>query len=331
MRVLREERGAALVTTIVAVVILAVLGVGVLSLTSSSYSMQASSVQRVSARLLAEGGAETAYQGVKTSSASIVYDQPFTLHLGFDSDNPTVNCRIDTQADGTYLITSTAASGKATSTVKLLAMPGLPLIYGVGVYAHKGIIGEGNNVVRGADIVSGGSVDGWSAPGHSIIEDYPMTFPTVDRSDYSSWPAPGDNGNKNDRVITIGASGRAWLPDDVEAKNNLTIVGPGILAVGAGLTEKNNLTIRGAVTLIVMGNLFGKNNLEAVEINGGRLNLVVTGDMKLKNNSEVDGSIAVGGTLEVGRNTEVRYLPPEIGQMPEVIGGPRDWERAWIR
>lgn len=330
MCALNNERGAALATTIVAIVVLAILGAGVLSLTASSYSMQVSSVHRLRARLVAEGGAETAYNGIKTSSDSIVYNQPFSLNLGYDAGNPAANCRIDEQVDGTFLITSTATSGKATSTVKLLATPGLPEVYGCGVYAHKGIVGGSNNYTRGADIVSGGGVVGWSAPGHSVIGNHPMVFPTVERSDYSSWPAPTVTGDSNHRTITIGPTAKAWLPDDVEAKNNLEIVGPGVLVIGAGLMEKNNLTIRGAVTMIVMGDLVGKNNIDAVEINGGRLNLIVTGDVTLKNSSKIDGSVIVGGTLTVGNNTDVRYLPPVIGQLPDVEGGSRDWERAWI-
>lgn len=95
-----------------------------------------------------------------------------------------------------------------------------------------------------------------------MLTNNPMTFPNVDSTECSSWPAPTisrpKDDNENNATVTIGPSKTAWLPDDVVAKNNLTIVGPGILAVGQGLTDKNNLTIEGAVTLIIMGDLIGK-------------------------------------------------------------------------
>ena len=85
------------------------------------------------------------------------------------------------------------------------------------------------------------------------------------------------------------------------------------------------------MTLIVIGDLTGKNNLEAVELTGSQLNLVVTGNVSLGNNSKVFGNIVVGGSLTVDQNTAVKYSPPVLGSVPDVIGGNREWSRVWIR
>ena len=334
MTYLKDSSGAALPLTLVVILVLAILGVSLLTVASSSHSMQASQHRRLAARHIAEGGAETVYQAIKTSSSSVVYGHPFTVNLGNQPGNPTASVTVEELEDDTVLITSTGTYGSASATVKLAAIPGLPEVYTLGVYAGEGIHGKGDgkkNVVLGADIVSGGEIDGWSAPGHNVVENSHIAFPTVNRDDYESWPPPQDNGDKNHREIRIGPTGKAFLPNDVEAKNNLKIYGPGTLVIDGGLTEKNNITIHGAVTLIVIGDLTGKNNLEAVELTGSQLNLVVTGNVTLGNNSKVFGNIVVGGSLTVDQNTEVKYSPPVLGLVPDVIGGNREWSRVWIR
>lgn len=335
MRLLNNPDGSALPLTLAAVVILAILGIGLLSLASSSYSMQASQHNRLAARLIAEGGAEKVYQGIKTDSAFVKYGEDFVVKFEDDASSKSATCRVTGQADGSYLIRSTGTSGSASSNVTMAATPGLPEVYTHGVYAGLGITGKNDdytkNQVLGSDIVSGGSISGWGAPGHDVVPNRPLVFPTVDPANYNWWPAPTITGDDNKKTITIGDTRTAWLADDVVAKNNLVIQGPGTLAVGGSMLDKNSMTIHGSVVLIILGDLTSKNNLEAVEIKGGLLHLIVTGDMTLGNNSKVDGSITVGGNLHVDLNTQVRYVPPLLADMPEVVGGTRVWERVWIR
>ena len=335
MKLLNNPGGAALPMTLAAVVILAILGIGLLSIASSSYSMQASQHNRLAARLIAEGGAEKVYQGIKTNSSFVKYGEDFAVKFEDDASSKSATCRVTEQADGSYLIKSTGTSASASSTVTMAATPGLPEVYNHGVYAGLGITGKNQddtkNQVLGSDVVSGGSISGWSAPGHDVVPNRPLVFPAIDPADYNSWPTPTITGDDNKRTITIGDTKKAWLANDVVAQNNLVIQGPGTLAVGGSMLDKNSMTIRGSVVLIILGDLTSKNNLEAVEIKGGLLHLVVTGNMTLGNNSKVDGSIAVGGNLHVELNTQVRYVPPLLTDMPEVVGGNRVWERVWIR
>ena len=126
MTYLKDSRGAALPLTLVVILVLAILGVSLLTVASSSHSMQASQHRRLAARHIAEGGAETVYQAIKTSSSSVVYGHPFTVNLGNQPGNPTASVTVEELEDDTVLITSTGTYGSASATVKLAAIPGLP-------------------------------------------------------------------------------------------------------------------------------------------------------------------------------------------------------------
>lgn len=134
MTYLKDSRGAALPLTLVVILVLAILGVSLLTVASSSHSMQASQHRRLAARHIAEGGAETVYQAIKTSSSSVVYGHPFTVNLGNQPGNPTASVTVEELEDDTVLITSTGTYGSASATVKLAAIPGLPEVYTLGVY-----------------------------------------------------------------------------------------------------------------------------------------------------------------------------------------------------
>ena len=87
MTYLKDSRGAALPLTLVVILVLAILGVSLLTVASSSHSMQASQHRRLAARHIAEGGAETVYQAIKTSSSSVVRSS-FTVNLGTSPGTP---------------------------------------------------------------------------------------------------------------------------------------------------------------------------------------------------------------------------------------------------
>ena len=98
-----SESGSVVLSVLVVVVAVAVLAFGLLVNSAAAYRMQTSNGRRVRAILLAEGGAEAAYNLLKTDSG---YRQNtgFTADIGPETVTGTIS--VDGSA---YTITSTAA------------------------------------------------------------------------------------------------------------------------------------------------------------------------------------------------------------------------------
>ncbi|HNY68912.1 MAG TPA: hypothetical protein PKM09_09370 [Bacillota bacterium] len=342
-----SESGSVVLSVLVVVVVVAVLAFGLLANSTAAYRMQASNARRVQAVLLAEGGAEAAYNLLKTDS-SYRTNTNFTAAIGSEAVAGTIS------VDGSsYTIGSTATVGGQSHSVSLRVMtvvPPPPAIYGYGLYAAKSIEGKENCKVIGSDIVSDGEIKGFSveeeSKGFRIRDHYKdkkkddepeITFPALDLTKYQDYPPPEYTEKNNDVTITVNGyrfRGTVGKSDEKGEPviNNITIESPsgdGVLFINGDLLAKNNLTFRGNITVIVVGDLVCKNSLKG---ENGKLHLVVGGDTRDMNNMELAGTVTVGGSFKAKNNTVVTFHAVEDSEVPgydptEIAG----WSREWVR
>jgi len=338
-----SESGSVVLSVLVVVVVVAVLAFGLLANSTAAYRMQASNARRVQAVLLAEGGAEAAYNLLKTDS-SYRKNRGFTAAIGSEAATGTIS------VDGSsYTIGSTATVGGQSHSVSLRVMtvvPPPPPVYGYGLYAAKSIEGKENCKVIGSDIVSDGPIIRFTSEGFSILDYYTkkkgpddpeIRFPALNPDEYRGYPAPEVASGDDSHIIvngyrffdgTLGKRDKHGEP----SINDLTIESPsgdGVLFVNGDLLAKNNLTFRGNITVIVVGDLVCKNSLKG---ENGKLHLVVGGDTRDMNNMELAGTVTVGGSFKAKNNTTVTFravgdsgVP---GYDPTEIS---DWSREWVR
>ena len=323
-----SESGSVVLSVLVVVVVVTVLAFGLLTSSTAAYRMQTSNVRRVQAVLLAEGGAEEAYNLLKTNP-SYRQNTGFTAHIGSEAVTGTIS------VDGSsYIVTSTAAVGSQSHSVSLevkTVAPPPPPIYGYGLYAGKSVEGTNNNLVKGSDIVSGGPISGFeTSTGFAVRPNTPVEFPTLDPDEYRGYPAPEVYPGDDSRIIVNGYRFFDGTLGNLNM-NSVVIESPlddGVLFVNGDLLAKNNLEFLGKITVIVAGNMECKNSLGGPE----KLHLVVGGDIDLKNNMTLTGTVTVGGSFKAKNNTTVTFRSVDDsgvpGYDPSVIVG---WSREWIR
>ena len=331
-----SESGSVVLSVLVVVVVVAVLAFGLLANSTAAYRMQASNARRVQAVLLAEGGAEAAYNLLKTDP-SYRKNRGFTAAIGSEAVAGTIS------VDGSsYTIGSTATVGGQSHSVSLRVMtvvPPPPAIYGYGLYAAKSVTGfnEKTNIVAGSDIVSGGEITGFGiSPGFELRPNTPMQFPILNPDEYRGYPAPEVASGDDSHIIvngyrffdgTLGKRDKHGEP----SINDFTIESPsgdGVLFVNGDLLAKNNVTFIGRVTVIVTGTMECKNSLGGLD----KLHLVIGGDFDLKNNMTLTGTVTVGGSIKAKNNTTVTFRAVGDSGVPgydptEIVG----WSREWVR
>jgi len=315
-------------SVLVAVVVITVLAFGLLTNSTAAYRMQASNVRRVQAVLLAEGGAEAAYNLLKTDPG-YRKNTGFTAAIGSEAVTGTIS------VDGSsYMITSTATAGSQSHSVSLRVMtvvPPPPAIYGYGLYAAKSVQGTNNNIVQGSDIVSGGPISGFeTSPGFAIRPNTPVEFPTLDPEEYRGYPAPEVTPGDDSHIIVNGYRFFDGTLGNLNM-NSVRIDSPsddGVLFVNGDLLAKNNLEFMGKITVIVTGKMECKNSLGGAK----KLHLVVGGDVDLKNNMTLTGTVTIGGSFKAKNNTTVTFRAVGDSGVPgydptEIAG----WSREWVR
>jgi len=329
-----SESGSVVLSVLVVVVAVTVLAFGLLANSAAAYRMQVSNARRVQAVLLAEGGAEAAYNLLKTDPG-YRKNTGFTAAIGSEAVTGTIS------VDGSsYMITSTAAVGGQSHSVSLKVMtvvPPPPAIYGYGLYAAKSVQGTNNNIVKGSDIVSGGEITGFeTSPGFNLRPNTPMQFPTLNPDEYRGYPAPEVVSGDDSHIIvngyrffdgTLGKRDKQGEP----SINDLTIESPsgdGVLFISGDLLAKNNVAFVGRVTVIVTGTMECKNSLGGLD----KLHLVIGGDLDLKNNMTLTGTVTVGGSFKAKNNTTVTFRAVGDSGVPgydptEIVG----WSREWVR
>jgi hypothetical protein len=262
---------------------------------------------RMQALLIAEGGAEKVYSLIKTDPGYKT-SRSFSVQVGTETAAGTIE-----RYGGKYTIRSTGTSGRRSETVTLIVYTG---IYEYGLYAGNYIFGENNNEVKGADVVSGGKIEGISVdPGFGLYPNSPQTFPQFAAADYCNYPVPEISGH------TITVSGIRYLAGSFgNDANDVVIQCPagqeGTLFVDGDLITRNNLTFIGNLVVIIGGDLNAKNSEMTTS---GKTHLIVTGDVKLKNSKAFHGSIIVEGKFECKNNLELTYEPVGDALVP---GGP---------
>jgi len=329
-RIHSSESGSVLLSVLVAVVVITVLAFGLLTNSTAAYRMQTSNARRVQAVLLAEGGAEAAYNRLKTDP-SYRKDRGFTAAVGSEAVTGTIS------VDGSsYMIVSTAAVGSQSQSVSLKVntiAPPPPQIYGYGLYAAESVTGfnEETNIVVGSDIVSGGKITGFrTSEGFSKRENTPMPFPVLDPEEYRGYPAPDFYPGDDSRIVVNGYRFFDGTLGNL-SKNSVRIESPsddGVLFVNGDLLAKNNLEFYGKITVIVAGDMECKNCLGGLE----KLHLVIGGDLELKNNMTLSGTVTVGGSFKAKNNTTVTFRAVGDSGVPgydptEIAG----WSREWVR
>ncbi len=323
-----SESGSVVLSVLVAVVVITVLAFGLLTNSTAAYRMQSSNVRRVQAVLLAEGGAEAAYNLLKTDPG-YRKNTGFTAAIGSEAVTGTIS------VDGSsYMITSTATAGSQSHSVSLRVMtvvPPPPAIYGYGLYAAKSVQGTNNNIVQGSDIVSGGPISGFeTSPGFAIRPNTPVEFPTLDPEDYRGYPAPEVTPGDDSHIIVNGYRFFDGTLGNLNM-NSVRIDSPsddGVLFVNGDLLAKNNLEFMGKITVIVTGKMECKNSLGGAK----KLHLVVGGDVDLKNNMTLTGTVTIGGSFKAKNNTTVTFRAVGDSGVPgydptEIAG----WSREWVR
>lgn len=296
-----------MVVSMAAIVILAIFSVALLSASSSTYQMQAGNRYRMQALLIAEGGAEQVYNFIKTDPGYKA-SRSFSVPIGTKTATGTIE-----RDGGKYTITSTGTSGNKSETVTLIVYTG---IYQYGLYAGKYIFGKNNNKVEGADVVSGGKIEGISVDaGFGLYPYSPQTFPQFAAADYRNYPAPETSGH------TITVRGINYLAGSFgDYDNDVVIQCPdgekGTLFIDGDLAAKNNLEFIGDLVVIVGGDLKAKNSEMTTS---GKTHLIVTGNVELKNSKAFHGSIIVEGKFECKNNLDIIYEPVGDALVP---GGP---------
>lgn len=324
-----SESGSVVLSVLVVVVVVTVLAFGLLTNSTAAYRMQVSNVRRVQAVLLAEGGAEAAYNLLKTDP-SYRQNTGFTATIGSESVTGTIS------VDGSsYMITSTAAVGSQSHSVSLevkTVAPPPPPIYGYGLYAGESVEGTNNNIVKGSDIVSGGPISGFeTSPGFAIRpNETSFEFPILDPEEYRGYPAPEVYPGDDSRIIVNGYRFFDGALGNL-SMNSVRIESPsgdGVLFINGDLLAKNNLEFSGNITVIVAGDMHCKNSLGGLD----KLHLVVGGDIDLKNNMTLTGTVTVGGSFKAKNNTTVTFRAVGDSGVPgydptEIAG----WSREWVR
>lgn len=305
VELLRCQRGSAMVVSMAALVILSIFSVALLAASSHTYQMQASNRHRMQALLIAEGGAEKVYNLIKTDPEHR-RSRDFSVQVGTKTAIGTIE-----RDGGAYTITSTGSSGRRSETVTLMVYTGM---YEYGLYAKTYILGEQNNTVRGADVVSGGKIEGISVdPGYGLYPYSPQTFPQFASADYSHYPAPTISEN------TITVSGINYLEGGMDGGDNNILItcplGEGALYVKGDVITKNNLEFSGNLVVIIDGAMEAKNSMTA----SGKTHLVVKKDVDVKNKMVFNGSVISEGAFKCKNNLDITYVPVGDALVP---GGP---------
>lgn len=323
-----SESGSVVLSVLVVVVVVTVLAFGLLANSMAAYRMQASNARRVQAVLLAEGGAEAAYNLLKIDPG-YRKNTGFTAAIGSEAVTGTIS------VDGSsYMIRSTAAVGGQSHSVSLevkTVAPPPPPVYGYGLYAGKAVEGTNNNIVVGSDIVSGGTIKGFqTSPGFAMRPNTPVEFPALDPEEYRGYPAPEVTPGDDSHIIV---NGYRFFNGTLGNLNMNSVViespsGDGVLFINGDLLAKNDLKFLGRITVIVARNMECKNSLGGPE----KLHLVVGGDIDLKNNMTLSGTVTVGGSFKAKNNTTVEFRAVGDSQVPGYdptkIAG---WSREWVR
>jgi hypothetical protein len=328
-RIHPSESGSVVLSVLVVVVVVTVLAFGLLANSAAAYRMQTSNSRRVQAVLLAEGGAEAAYNLLKTNPG-YRKNTGFTAVIGSEAVTGTIS------VDGSsYMVESTAAVGSQSHSVSLKVKtiaPPPPPIYGYGLYAGESVEGTNNNIVKGSDIVSGGPIIGFeTSPGFAIRpNETSFEFPILDPEEYRGYPAPEVTPGDDSHIIVNGYR----FFDGALGNLNMNSVriespsGDGVLFINGNLLAKNNLEFSGNITVIVAGDMDCKNSLGGLD----KLHLVIGGDIDLKNNMTLTGTVTVGGSFKAKNNTTVTFRAVGDSGVPgydptEIAG----WSREWVR
>lgn len=354
----RDERGSALLVTLVVTVVLAILGSSLLAVTSNNYQMNTSIRHRTQALYIAEGGAESAYARLRSDPAYRATQSAHQVQVG--SANATVSIVMHTSANApTYYIITSRGTVRNSTVQVVLRVSELDLgIFENAIYA-RGDIKVGNNArVFGGDVAVRGDLykksgNDWVKniaaitvdAGRSVATGVDLPFPEFPTYDPSIHGAPltpvAEKGGGNWLTLTLptGGSGIYWVDSTVgsDSENNVRIVGNGVVFINGDLRAKNNLKFIGDLVVHVKGDISAKNNTETAYLEtegteGGSTTIIVGGTMQTNNSSvqsKYEGSIIVRGDVIVTNNLTVQYVRPADKELPE--GTTKRWVRAWVR
>ncbi|MEA4882591.1 MAG: hypothetical protein VB144_02830 [Clostridia bacterium] len=309
-----DQRGSVLVISLVALAILGTISAGLIMAASSTYQIQMNNRNKVQALLAAEGGAEKAYNLIKTDS-SYRTTRDFSAQIGTVSASGFIS-----RDGGSYSITSTATVNRVSQTVQLAVYTG---VYSYGLYAGQFIQGEQNNYVHGADVVAGGTITGIAVdPGYGLYPRSPQVFPVFAENEYSKYPSPQVVGD------TITVTGANYLSNGIAGKNDVNIICPsgnGILYISGDLVANNNLIFSGDLVVIVDGHMEAKNNAAT---SWGMTHLIVKKNVHVMNNMTLTGSVLAEGSFQCKNNLAIDYQPGAPAPTGSGIGG---WAVSWRR
>jgi hypothetical protein len=307
-----------MVLAMIALVAVGLLSAALLSAATAAYQTSAATRNRAQALLIAEGGAEKVYHRLKTD-VSYRVDRPFSEQVG----TATATGTIDRQGT-TYVITSTATVGGASATVQLVVYTD---VYQCGIYAGDFIWGQNNNIVRGADVVSGGPITGVAVdPGFFLLPYSPQVFPVFAPADYNTYPPPAVSGNT---MTVTGTNYYAGTFGGLQIENDLVIRCPsgwGIIFIDGDLLAKNNLLLEGNLVLLVNGRMEAKNTATTT----GETHIIVRRDVQIKNSMSLVGNMIVEGSFECKNNLSLVYQDSGWSLMPNEPMGSR-WSVSWRR
>lgn len=285
----REEKGAALLYTIIILVLLSVIALSFISLAATERIIAVNERQSTQAFYLAESGIENALE--------LLNEDPEAEDFEFQVNGNEINVELSRDEPGKILIVSQAEISGITRAV-VVTLEKSPLsnaLYSFGVEGEQSEIG--NNVeITGELIVNHDLHLPQNLDFDGTISHYGEVFNKESHDDtrFIEMEEPARTGEDviKDMFESFNEEEADTIEDDHEITENLeneTIIVQGDLDVDNNIELKN-------VNIKVKGNFETKNNIEFENVK-----ILAEGDMDIGNNIETSNSLFVAkGDIEIG-------------------------------
>ena len=318
---LTNKRGSVGLLSIIAMVLLGVVGAAYIALSSTEVSSSASYRNGVAAQFLAEAGARRAIVELEKDRTWEKTQTPVKMGSGVTEGTYDVLVKGAVSGDDRTVI-SKGVVGNATRKIVLKLKLGSSEdnVYSYSIFSgtnmnvdnngevygsirSNALINLNNNAYVSKDVMahSGVNQGNNSTVGGQVTTNAPRLddIPSYNASDYSGGYPISSVGNNAELNLD---KDRYYRDGDLVISNNATIIGDCTIYVTGNVILENNVSLTGEFMIIARGDI---NVGNGVTINKGVL--YSEHNINLENNSRVTGSAVAKGTVNIHNNAKITY------------------------